>query len=208
MAAQARLRVCIHCRVTINTNFRLTGNPGLGPISSSLAPKNFSSTGKSFPLVSISVMLNPVAPSCNYFEAVAKFGAKFCFFCSDPCDPKSSSICIRCGAKICIASRLGGAGCIGAGTLEVAISEFECPVCIGSRKTETAVIPYYLTGSGLRRTPKIAWPLLLLNIQLKNLDSLVLKMVSLTMESNYVLDQKYVRFALSKLLVHSNVLIY
>jgi hypothetical protein len=141
-------------------------------------------------------MLNLVAPSGNYLEAVKKFGAKFCFFCSDPCNPNCSGVCIRCGAIICIASCPGGAGCIGADTLEVGRSEFECPVCIGSRKTETKVVPYYLAGSGLRRTPKIAWPLLLLNIQLKNLDSLVLKMVSLTMESNYVLDQKHVRFPL------------
>jgi len=73
---------------------------------------------------------------------------------------------------------------------------FECPVCIGTSRTETIILPYYLSGSGLRRTPKIAWPLLLLTIQLKNLDSLVLKMVSLTMESNYVLDRKHVSFPL------------
>lgn len=95
---------------------------------------------------------------------------------------------------MCIASRPGGAGCIAAGTMGVNLSRFECPVCIGSGKTETLTLPYYLAGSALRRTPKIAWPLLLLSVQLKNLDSLILKMVSLTMESNYVNDKEWVRF--------------
>lgn len=140
------------------------------------------------------MMLIPVVPAGNYFDAVQKFKARFCFFCSDPCNSKNSAICIRCGAIICIASRVGGAGCIGANTLEVERSSFECPVCIGSSKTQTLTLPYYLTGSGLRRTPKIAWPLLLLPMQLKNLDSLILKLVSLTMESNYVNDKECVRF--------------
>lgn len=153
-------------------------------------------------------MLNPVAltskyPS-SYQKAMVKFGVKFCFFCSDPCEPKNSAVCIICGALICIASQIGGAGCIGANTVPEKLKEtkFECPVCIGSSKTETKVLPYYLVGSGLRRTPKIAWPLLLLTIQLKNLDSLVLKMVSLTMESNYTLDMKNVGFP-KKLFVSS-----
>lgn len=140
------------------------------------------------------MMLIPVAPAGNYIDAVKKFGAKFCFFCSDPCNSKRSAICIRCGAIMCIASHAGGAGCIGARTMDVEVSSFECPVCIGSSKTETLTLPYYLAGSGLRRTPKIAWPLLLLAVQLKNLDSLVLKLVSLTMESNYVNDKESVRF--------------
>lgn len=139
-------------------------------------------------------MLIPVALSGPYVDAVIKFGAKFCFFCSDPCDPRNSAICIICGAIMCIASYSGGAGCIGAHTLEVDLSKFECPACIGSKKTATRVLPYFLAGSGLRRTPKIAWPLLLLNIQLKNLDSLVLKLVSFTMESNYVCNPENVRF--------------
>lgn len=146
-------------------------------------------------------MLNPVlAPPNNYIDAVNKFGVKFCFFCSDPCDPKNSVICIHCGALICISTRIGGVGCIGANTLNVEVSRFECPVCVGTSKTVTLVLPYYLAGSGLRRTPKIAWPLLLHTIQLKNLESLVLKMVSLTMESNYILDREQVRFP-QKLLV-------
>jgi hypothetical protein len=121
---------------------------------------------------------------------------KFCFFCSDPCDPRNSVICIRCGALMCMATHIGAAGCIGAQTLEVIRSRFECPVCIGSGKSDTVVTPYYLTGSGLRRTPKILWPLLLIGIQLRNLDSLVLKLVQLTTESNYRLDQEHVRFTL------------
>jgi hypothetical protein len=139
-------------------------------------------------------MLNPAAPTSNYIEAVNRFGAKFCFFCSDPCDPRNTAICIRCGALMCIASHIGGAGCIGARTMQVELALFECPVCIGSNRTPTSVIPYYLAGSGLRRTPKIVWPLLLLAVKLKNLDSLVLKMVSLTMESNYSSDRECVRF--------------
>jgi hypothetical protein len=139
-------------------------------------------------------MLNPVAPIGNYVDAVKKFGANFCFFCSDPCEPSNSLICIRCGAIICVATHIGASGCIGAGTLEVNESKFECPVCIGSKKTETSILPYYLAGSGLRRTPKIAWPLLLRTIQLKNLESLVLKLVLSTMESNFVLDREYVSF--------------
>jgi hypothetical protein len=138
-------------------------------------------------------MLNPVAVG-NYFHAMKYFGAKFCFFCSDPCGPQNSVICICCGALMCVASVIGCAGCIGARTLDIDPSKFECPVCIGTAKTANTVLPYYLAGSGLRRTPKIAWPLLLLTIQLKNLDSLVLKMVSLTMESNYIWDEEHVRF--------------
>lgn len=137
-----------------------------------------------------------LAPLGNYFEAMKRFGVKFCFFCSDPCDPcdpRSSAMCIRCGALICISLQTGAAGCIGAQTLEGDRSRFECPVCIGSGRTETAVLPYYLAGSGLRRTPKIPWPLLLIGIQLKNLDSLVLKLVGLTTASNYVLDEEHVR---------------
>ena len=101
-------------------------------------------------------------------------------------------ICICCGAIMCIATHIGAVGCIGARTLEVDPSKFECPICIGSKKTQTSIIPYYLAGSGLRRTPKIAWPLLLHTIQLKNLESLVLKMVSFTLESTYVPDREYV----------------
>jgi hypothetical protein len=93
---------------------------------------------------------------------------------------------------MCIATRIGAAGCIGADTLQVDRSSFECPVCIGSNRTETAVMPYYLAGSGLRRTPKIAWPLLLIAIQLKNLDSLVLRLVKYTTESNFALDKELV----------------
>jgi hypothetical protein len=141
-----------------------------------------------------SVLLNPVAPTCNYFDAVKKFGAQYCFFCSDPCEPKNSAICIHCGAIICIALDVGAAGCIGAKTVNADRSKFECPVCIGSKKTDTTVIPYYLSGSGLRRTPKIAWPLLLLAVQLKNLDSLVLRLVAFTMQSNYELEKENVRF--------------
>jgi hypothetical protein len=95
---------------------------------------------------------------------------------------------------MCIASVSGGSGCIGAQTMDVDRSRFACPVCIGSRQTKTLVLPYYLAGSGLRRTAKIAWPLLLLAVQLKNLDSLVLKLVKVTMESNYVNDKECVRF--------------
>jgi hypothetical protein len=135
-----------------------------------------------------------LAPPNNYIDALNQFGAKYCHFCSDPCDPQSSAICIRCGSLICISLRMGAAGCIGAQTLEVDQSRFECPVCIGTSKTDTVVLPYYLVGSGLRRTPKISWPLLLVGIQLKNLQSLVLKLVQFTMESNYVLDQEHVRF--------------
>lgn len=137
-------------------------------------------------------MLNPVVSSSNYLEAVKKFGAKFCFFCSDPYESKNLLSCIRCGAIICIASHIGGSGCIGAKTLEIHESAFECPVCIGTGKTKTSILPYYLAGSGLRRTPKIAWPLLLHTVQLKNLESLVLRMVSITMQSNYVLDEEKV----------------
>jgi hypothetical protein len=139
-------------------------------------------------------MLNLVAPPGNYFEALKMFGVKFCFFCSDPCDLGNSAVCIRCGAVMCIATRIGGAGCIGFNTLAVDKSMFECPVCVGSPRTTTKVLPYYLTGSGLLRTPKIAWPLLLMAIEHKNLDSLVVKLVSLTMESNYALDKEHVRF--------------
>jgi hypothetical protein len=139
-------------------------------------------------------MLNPVAPVGDYLDALDKFGVKFCFFCSDPCSPNNSAVCIQCGALICISTSIGAAGCIGAHTLEVEKKKFECPVCVGSSKTATTVLPYYLAGSGLRRTPKIAWPLLLIALQLKNLDSLVLKLVSLTMESNYALDKEQVRF--------------
>jgi hypothetical protein len=137
-------------------------------------------------------MLNPVAPASNYLDGVNRFGAKFCFFCSDPCDPKHSAICIRCGALMCIAAQAGAAGCIGARTMGVDRSLFECPVCIGT-KTNTSVLPYYLAGTGLRRTPKIAWPLLLLAVKLMNLDSLVLKLVSFTMESIYSRDAEFVR---------------
>jgi hypothetical protein len=127
------------------------------------------------------------------------FGVKCCFFCSDPCDPNNSAICIRCGALICISTRIGGAGCIGSRTLTVDRSLFECPVCIGSPKTHTSLLPYYLAGSGLRRTPKIPWPVLLVGIQLKNLDSLVLKLLSATAESNYILDREHVRFTVKLL---------
>jgi hypothetical protein len=153
-------------------------------------------------------MLNPVAVVGNYFDAIKKFGAKFCFFCSDPCDPQNSMMCICCGALMCVASQIGGAGCIGARTLDVDLPKFECPVCIGSGKTTTTILPYYLAGSGLRRTPKIAWPLLLLTIQLKNLDSLVLKMVSLVMESNYVLDREHVRFPHELVASTANISLY
>jgi hypothetical protein len=149
-------------------------------------------------------MLNPIAPPGNYHDAIKKFGARFCFFCSDPCNPENSAICKVCGALICIASHCGGAGCIGVGTIENGRSNIVCPVCIGSSKTDATVTPYYLQGSGLRRTPKISWPLLLLNIQLKKLDSLILKFISLTMESNYICDSKNVRVP-SKLLIRSNM---
>jgi hypothetical protein len=128
-----------------------------------------------------------------------RFGVKFCFFCSDPCDPSSSAICICCGALICIATRIGGAGCIGAQTLQVDRARFECPVCIGSSKTDTRVLPYYLAGSGLRRTPKIPWPLLLIELQLKNLHSLVLDLLTATTESNYLFDREHVSFTLKLL---------
>jgi hypothetical protein len=101
---------------------------------------------------------------------------------------------------MCIATRIGGAGCIGANTLEVNLSNFECPACIGSSRTQTAVLPYFLAGSGLRRAPKISWPLLLIGIQLKNLDSLVLDLVQRTMLSNYVLYPEHVSFFPTKLL--------
>ncbi|KAF8221747.1 hypothetical protein L208DRAFT_1382120 [Tricholoma matsutake] len=84
----------------------------------------------------------------------------------------------------------GRAGCIGAQTLGSDQSNFECPVCIGTKKTETKVIPYFLAGTGLRWMPKLAWPLLLLAVQLKNLDSLVLELVTLTMQSNYELEKE------------------
>lgn len=149
-----------------------------------------------------------LAPVINYIDAINKFGAKFCFFCSDPCDPKSSAICIRCGALICIATCVGGAGCIGANTVRVPMTSFECPVCVGSSRTTTLVLPYYLAGSGLRRTPKIAWPLLLHTIQLKNLDSLVLRMVSLTTESNYILDKEQVSFSQRLFVVTGLIFLY
>jgi hypothetical protein len=134
-------------------------------------------------------LLNPVALTGNYFDAVKKFGANYCFFCSDPCDARNRAICIHCGAIICIAMATGGAGCIGAQTVGSDRSNFECPVCIGTNKTKTKVIPYFLAGSGLRRTPKLAWPMLLLAVQLKNSDSLVLKLVTLTMQGNYELEK-------------------
>lgn len=58
------------------------------------------------------------------------------------------------------------------------------------------MIDYYLAGSGIRRTPKIAWPLFLITLQLKNLDSLVLRLLSYTMESNYCMDNDHVSFPL------------
>jgi hypothetical protein len=138
-------------------------------------------------------MLNLVAPTGNYFEALQKFGVNFCFFCSDPCNTRNSAVCIHCGAVMCIATHAGGAGCIGLNTLAVEKSEFESPVCVRSTRTATKVPPYFLAGSGLCQTPKIAWPLLLITIELKNLDSLVLKLVFFTMESNYVGDRDHVR---------------
>jgi hypothetical protein len=136
------------------------------------------------------ILLNPVARTGNYFDAVKMFGAKYCFFCSDPCE-RNCAICTCCGAIICIAVSIGSAGCIGFNTVDKNKPGFECPTCIGVR-TETKVIPYYLAGSGLRRTPKITWPLLLITIQLKNLDSLVVKLVTLTMQSNYELEKNKV----------------
>ena len=105
-------------------------------------------------------------------------------------------MCIHCGAIICIATYVGGAGCIGAQTLNPADrSNFECPVCVGSKKTQTNVLPYYLSGSGLRRTPKIPWPLLLIAVRLKNLDSVILNLVVFTTQSNYVLEKDNVPFS-------------
>lgn len=96
---------------------------------------------------------------------------------------------------MCIAAFPGGAGCIGANTLQAPKSTFECPECIGTKKTSTTVTPYFLSGSCLERKPKIAWPLLMFTIQLKNLDSLVVKLISLTMESNFYLDKENVSFS-------------
>lgn len=164
-----------------------------GWITSFAAPEtnfDFDSLGKSSS-PDASIVLNKVAPG-DYSDSVKKFGAKFCFFCSDPYNPKNSVICITCGAIMCIASEIGAAGCIGARTMEVEKTKFECPVCL-KRNNKRSVLPYYLVGSALRRTPKIGWPLLLLAVQLKNLDSLVLKLVSLTMESLYASDEEWVR---------------
>ena len=127
------------------------------------------------------------------------FGAKFCLFCTDLCDPNNSVICICCGALICISTCIGGAECIGLRTLTVDRSLFECPVCIGSSTTDTSLLPYYLARSGLWRTLKIQWPILLVAIQLKNLDSLVLKLLLATAESNYILDREHVRFTVKLL---------
>ena len=131
-----------------------------------------------------------VVPTQSYMDALVKYKAHFCFFCSDPCD--HPAICVLCGALICIATNIGGAGCIGAETFRGDPSKFECPVCVGTKASSSSLIPYYVAGSGLRRIPKIAWPLLLFTITLKNLDSLVLKLVTMTMMSNYTLDKEYV----------------
>jgi hypothetical protein len=98
---------------------------------------------------------------------------------------------MHCGAIICVALHIGGAGCIGAQTVNNDPSNFECPVCISTPQMMTRVLPYYLAGSGLRRTPKLAWPLFLLTLQLKNLD-LLLRMVTFKMESNYKLENENV----------------
>ena len=115
------------------------------------------------------------------------------------------AICIHCGALICVATRIGGSGCIGAATVNFDRSKFKCPVCIGTSRTTTTVLPYYhLAGIGLRRTAKIAWPLLLITLHLKNLESLVLKLVQYTMESNFCLDTEHVSFSEAlRLITHS-----
>jgi hypothetical protein len=137
------------------------------------------------------ILLTLIAPT-DYFDAVKKFGAHYCFFCTDHCG-SSHAICIHCGTIVCIATHRGSAGCIGHQTATADLSKFECNYCIRSKKTTTTVIPYYLAGSGNRRTPKIVWPLLLFAIRLKNLDSLVLRQVTLTAESNYRLEKENVR---------------
>ena len=140
----------------------------------------------------------------EYIDTLNKFKAYFCYFCSDYADPKDLAICIHCGSLICVATRIGGSGCIGAGTINVDRSKFECPICIGTTRTTTTVIPYYLAGSGLCRTAKIPWPLLLITIPLKNLESLVLKLVQYTMESNYCLATEHVSFFEAlRLITHS-----
>ena len=86
---------------------------------------------------------------------------------------------------MCTAVKSGGFGCIGADTLKDR-SNFECPVCItANSNVETGIIPYYIAGSGLRRIPKIAWPVVLIGLQLLNIDSIAIKVLEFIMKNHY-----------------------
>lgn len=122
-------------------------------------------------------------PVASYHNAITKFEANCCFYCSDPLED-NGAICIHCGSIMCIGSEPGGFGCILANTLADE-ENFECPNCITMKSVGSRIIPYYIAGSGLRRTPKMNWPALIITLKLEEIDSPAIGMLDLIISSSY-----------------------
>ncbi|KAG2352390.1 hypothetical protein BDR07DRAFT_1384333 [Suillus spraguei] len=100
----------------------------------------------------------------------------FCHFCSDGCDAETSHLCVKCGAVMCHQTRPGRAGCIGHDSVPKDW-EFLCPLCSRKVDGKERSLPYKVSGYGMRKRVKKAWPACIVHMTLDSMKDHYLKLL-------------------------------
>jgi hypothetical protein len=95
----------------------------------------------------------------------------WCHWCCDPCNSKSSHVCVNCGMVVCHQRRPNGSGCIGYRSV-LKGGAFLCPLCVSKVSGGEESLPYRVIGYGMSRMAKKAWPACIVHITSGNNDYL------------------------------------
>lgn len=113
-------------------------------------------------------------------------GVLSCHFCMDYAPEASSLCCGGCGAIVCQQTTEGGTGCIAFQTATGDRNDFLCPICFARDRSAVRSLPYGFIGYGTRSVAKMAWPLLLVTIQLESLqDAFLHDLLKLVLNNEY-----------------------
>ncbi|KAM6491895.1 hypothetical protein JOM56_012533 [Amanita muscaria] len=109
----------------------------------------------------------------TYEAELQKHGRLYCHFCQEPAQREE-------------AQKTGGNGCIAFGTLALSSGPFVCHPCHLARKRAPS---YRVKGFGLRRGPKMTWPIFILGLQLSSVDTHVIDSVMHGVGYQYHFDE-------------------
>jgi hypothetical protein len=107
----------------------------------------------------------------------------WCHWCCDPCNSKSSHVCVNCGAVVCYQTQPGGPGCIGNQSVQRGWA-FLCPLCMTKLSGRQKGLPYRVIGYGMGKMAKKAWPACVVHITSGNNDYLK-DLINIDLENQY-----------------------